>query len=67
MSTQIVPKSLPGRRLLIPAVLALAPLLAGGCPEFRDDAVDIFETAARSLLDAALDNWFDQFRSDSTF
>ena len=28
----------------------LLPLLMGGCPEFRDDVVGVYETATRSAL-----------------
>ena len=66
---RIVPRK-PQRRPLPLAAIAficLLPFLMGGCPEFRNDAVDVFETAARGLLDAALDAYFDQFRSDTTF
>jgi hypothetical protein len=36
----------------------------GGCPDFRNESVSAIETAARGVLDAALDLFFDQFRSD---
>ena len=29
---------------------SLVPLLMGGCPEFRNDVVGVFETATRSAL-----------------
>jgi hypothetical protein len=29
----------------------------GGCPEFRDDVVGVFETAARSALLGTEDEW----------
>ena len=63
----------------------LLPLLMGGCPEFRDDIVGVYETATRSALlgaedeetitytarasvvDATIDLFFDQFRSDSPY
>lgn len=63
----------------------LAPLLMGGCPEYRDEIVGVFETAARgvllgtedewsisytaraSIVDATIDLFFDQFRSDSKY
>jgi len=61
-------------------VSLLLPLLMGGCPEFRNDLVDLVEEATRgallstqdpiaiadaatlSLVDAALDLFFGQFR-----
>ena len=36
----------------------------GGCPEFRNESLDAVETASRGVLDAALDLFFDTFRSD---
>ena len=63
----------------------LAPLLMGGCPEFRDEIVGVFETATRgvllgtedewtiaytaraSIVDATIDLFYDQFRSDSNW
>lgn len=42
-----------------------APLLMGGCPEFQNAAADAFQTATRSILDAALDLVFDQYRTDN--
>ena len=46
-------------------VIGLCPLLMGGCPaSFQNASVDAFETAARGVLDAALDLLFDQARSD---
>jgi hypothetical protein len=72
-------------RLLVPGLLFLLPLLlAGGCPDFRDSAVDAVDTATRdlifsrqepgevaqtaadTLINAALDLFFDQFRSDQS-
>ncbi|MHC4697072.1 MAG: hypothetical protein ACYTFA_10045 [Planctomycetota bacterium] len=56
----------------------------GGCPEFRDDIVGVYETATHSaflgtddrdtialgartsIVDATIDLFFDQFRSDRT-
>jgi hypothetical protein len=43
----------------------ILPLLMGGCPEFQSQAVDAFETATRSVIDAAVDLFFDQFRPSS--
>ena len=37
------------RRALL-ALCLLVPLLMGGCPEFRNDLVSVFETATRSAL-----------------
>jgi len=37
----------------------------GGCPEFQNAVADAFETATRGVLDAALDLYFDQYRSDT--
>ena len=38
-------------------LFALLPLLMGGCPEFRNDVVGVFETAMRSALLGAEDEW----------
>jgi hypothetical protein len=36
----------------------------GGCPEFQNASTTAVETASRGVLDAALDMFFDQFRTD---
>lgn len=46
----------PSRRSLL-GLCALLPLLMGGCPEFRNDVVGVFESAARSTLLGAEDEW----------
>ena len=51
-------------RLAVAGVFLALPLLMGGCPEFRNEIVNAFETAARGVVDAALDLAFDQFRTD---
>jgi hypothetical protein len=35
----------------------LVPLLMGGCPEYRDDLVGVFETATRDVLLGTEDEW----------
>ena len=35
----------------------MVPFLIGGCPEFRDDIVSVFETATESALLGADDQW----------
>ncbi|RJP37199.1 MAG: hypothetical protein C4547_06095 [Phycisphaerales bacterium] len=52
------------RHAAVIVLCLLTPAMMGGCPEFQDASVDAFETAARGLLDAALDLFFDQFRTD---
>ncbi len=48
-------------------MVPLLPLLMGGCPEQMQNATaDAFETASRSILDAALTLAFDQIRTDAT-
>jgi hypothetical protein len=42
------------------------PLCMGGCPEFRNESVDAIETASRGLIDAALNLYFEQLRTDRT-
>jgi len=45
-------------------LIALAPLLMGGCPELRDEAVTAVQSATQGVVVAALDLFFEQFRSD---
>jgi hypothetical protein len=37
----------------------------GGCPEFQDESVAALETATRGVVDAAVNLFFDQYRSDA--
>lgn len=41
------------------------PLLMGGCPEFRDESINAIESATEGIVLAALDLFFDQFRSNT--
>ncbi len=60
-------KATPRRCVL--GVSLLLPFLMGGCPEFRDDLVGVFETATRgallgsadqeTIVNAARDSLFD--------
>ena len=50
-------------RLPLAMVLAL-PLLMGGCPEFRDEAVTAVQTATQGIVVSALDLFFGQFREN---
>ena len=50
------PHRLPRWRSLL-ALCLMVPLLIGGCPEFRDDVVSVFETAAQSALLGTDDQW----------
>lgn len=52
------------RRISILILYLLVPALMGGCPEFRNESITAIETATRGVLDAALDLFFDQFRTD---
>lgn len=52
-----------GRAPVLGLALAL-PLCMGGCPEFRNEIVDAFETATRGLFDASLGLYFEQLRTD---
>jgi hypothetical protein len=45
-----------GRRPLL-GLCFLIPFLIGGCPEFRDDVVSVFETATRNALLGSDDEW----------
>ncbi len=49
------PKSMPRRGVL--GVCLLLPFLMGGCPEFREEIVTVFETAATSALLGTEDEW----------
>lgn len=51
-------------RFALIALILLLPTMMGGCPEFRNEVVNALETAARSVLDSAFDQYFDQLRSD---
>ena len=46
------------------ALSLLLPMMMGGCPDFRNQSVTAFETAVRGVLNAGLDLYFDQFRTD---
>lgn len=46
------------------ALMVLAPLMMGGCPEFRDEAVTAVQSATQGIVVAALDLFFQQFRSN---
>ena len=46
----------PARRSLVGLCLLL-PLLMGGCPEFRDDVVSVFQTATEAALLSTEDAW----------
>lgn len=50
------PHRSPRLRSLL-ALCLMVPLLIGGCPEFRDDVVSVFETAAQSALLGTDDQW----------
>lgn len=45
----------------------LLPLVLGGCPEFQDEVVNAVDTAVSGLVNAALNLYFDQFRSSGGF
>ena len=44
-------------RFAVVALCLLLPTLLGGCPEFRNDVVGVFESAARSTLLGMEDEW----------
>ena len=50
-----------GTRLPLAIVLVL-PLLMGGCPEFRDEAVTAVQSATQGIVVSALDLFFNQFK-----
>ncbi len=43
-------------------LIAVSPLLMGGCPDFRAEITAAFEAAAQNIAAAALSDFFDQFR-----
>lgn len=45
-------------------LLVVMPLMMGGCPDFRDESVSAVQTATQGILVAALDLFFDQYRSN---
>ena len=45
-------------------VCALLPGLMGGGPEFQNESVDAIEGAAQGILSAAVNAFFDQYRTD---
>ena len=45
------------RRRSVIGLCLMLPLLMGGCPEFRDDVVGVFETATRNALLGSEDEW----------
>jgi hypothetical protein len=50
-------RSRPVLRLAAVGLGLLVPLLMGGCPEYRDDLVGVFETATREALLGTADEW----------
>lgn len=54
----------PKRGIALLGLSLLVPGLLGGCPEFQNASVTAVETAARGIVDAAVDLFFDQFRTD---
>ena len=52
------------KRLAVLTLCALLPALMGGCPDFRNESVNAVEGAAQGILSAALDMFFEQFRTD---
>lgn len=57
-------KWMSAKKIALAGLFLLLPGVMGGCPEFRNESIDALETATRGVLDAALDLFFDQFRSD---
>ena len=53
-----------GRGCALWGICLVIPALMGGCPEFQNASITAIETASRGVLDAALDMFFDQFRTD---
>jgi len=52
------------RAITVLFLFAAAPLLMGGCPEFRDEIVSAIDTATQSLITDAVTLFFDQYRSN---
>jgi hypothetical protein len=53
-----------GGRLCAAAACMLIPFLTAGCAELRVGIVGAVEAAARSALEGAVQQFFDQFRTD---
>lgn len=51
-------------RFCVAAMCVLVPLLTAGCTELRNGLLDAVEAAARSAVEAGVQDFFDQFRSD---
>jgi hypothetical protein len=51
------------RQLAAVVMCGVLPLLMGGCPELQNEVVTAVETAVRGIADAALDLFFEQYRS----
>jgi len=47
------------------ALCLTLPALMGGCPEFQNESVTAIETATRGVLNAGIDLFFDQYRTDA--
>ncbi len=47
--------SKPARTVLAAALIAVLPMLVGGCPEVRNQLVDIAETATRTIIFTEVD------------
>jgi hypothetical protein len=52
------------RAMSVLLLFVVTPLLMGGCPDFQDEAVSAVETAAQSIITAAVTLFFDQYRSN---
>jgi len=58
----------PFRRIrygLFALVMCATAWLSSGCPELRDEAVNVIDNATREAINNYLDGLFDQFRSDT--
>ncbi len=53
-----------GKRYAALMILLVSPLTMGGCPELQDRTADAVETAVRSILDAAVTEFFNGLRTN---
>ena len=58
-----LPGSAAGRWVPVCLLCLLIPVMLGGCPEFRDNAVSAVDSFTRSMINSVLDLFFDLFRS----
>lgn len=51
-------------QLVMIGLFGVVPFTMGGCADLQNASVDAINTAARSILNAALDAYIDQYRTN---